>query len=392
MDGDQADAIGLVALDGLGVEVVVPLVEERVDIAGIVGDKVGELVVEGTEISALTLDLAEAEDGVEAFAELVEGQRAQGREGLDIVGGQEGIEVVIGQEQLVVGGGTVEDVLLPGLHDGGLGELVVGVYQEAQGTDDEADSTRGVEAEGFVGDDAHSGHDGQEMAGDNGDGGIVAHEDGDAALADVLGHKRGYDVCHLLEHALFIIGCGQQSDVYQSSVLALVGYQLFYVGIGLLELFGLEGTEFLLGEILELGGMAEEGVVERDDATLRTVVGLEVARLNLLLGELVLDAVEQSPIARAPTVDALLHVAHDEVGGVLVAHGLGEQHVEVAPLDGGGVLELVDHDVLYLGTYLLEDKGGVALADERVEQLLGVAEQESVVGLVEGVHLLFDAA
>ena len=71
VDGDQTDAISLVALDGLAVEVLVPLVEERVDIAGVVADKVGELVVEGAYIGALTFDLAQAEDGVEACAEVV---------------------------------------------------------------------------------------------------------------------------------------------------------------------------------------------------------------------------------------------------------------------------------------------------------------------------------
>ena len=264
--------------------------------------------------------------------------------------------------------------------------------EQAQGIDDETDGTRGVEAEGFVGDDAHLGHRGEEMARDDGYGGIVAHEDGDAALTDVLSQERGDNLRCLIQHGLFVVGRGQQSDVYKTSLLTLVGYELLDIGIGLLELFGLQRTEFLLGEILEIGDMTEEGIVEVDDATLGAVVGAEVARLDLLVGELTLDIVQESPVARAPTVDALLHVAHDEVGGVLVAHGFGEQHVEVAPLNSRSVLELIDHDMLYLGTYLLEDKGRVALADERVEQLLGVAEQEAVVHLVEGVHLLFDAA
>ena len=75
-----------------------------------------------------------------------------------------------------------------------------------------------------------------------------------------------------------------------------------------------------------------------------------------------------------------------------MAHGLGQQNAEVLPLHGAGILELVDHDVLELGTDLLEDKGRVALADEGVEQLLGVAEQEAVGIGIERAHLLFDAA
>ena len=75
-----------------------------------------------------------------------------------------------------------------------------------------------------------------------------------------------------------------------------------------------------------------------------------------------------------------------------MAHSLGEQHAEVLPLYGGGVLKFVNHDVLELGANLLEDEGGVALADEGVEQLLSVAQQEAVGTLVELVHLLLDAA
>ena len=40
-----------------------------------------------------------------------------------------------------------------------------------------------------------------------------------------------------------------------------------------------------------------------------------------------------------------------------MAHGLGEEHAEILPLDGRGVLELVDHDVFELGADLLEDEG-----------------------------------
>ena len=75
-----------------------------------------------------------------------------------------------------------------------------------------------------------------------------------------------------------------------------------------------------------------------------------------------------------------------------MAHGLVEQHLEVLPLHGAGVLELVDHDVLQLSANLLEDEGRVAAVDECVQQLLRVAEQKSVGLVVELAHLLLDAA
>ena len=39
-----------------------------------------------------------------------------------------------------------------------------------------------------------------------------------------------------------------------------------------------------------------------------------------------------------------------------MAHGLVEEHTEVLPLYGGGVLELIDHHMLQLGPDLLEDE------------------------------------
>ena len=75
-----------------------------------------------------------------------------------------------------------------------------------------------------------------------------------------------------------------------------------------------------------------------------------------------------------------------------MAHGFVEQHAEVLPLHGGGVLKLVDHHMLQLCADLLEDERRVAAVDERMQQLLGITEQETVGGLVELVHLFLDAA
>ena len=82
--------------------------------------------------------------------------------------------------------------------------------------------------------------------------------------------------------------------------------------------------------------------------------------------ELLLNTVEQAPVAGTPAVDALLDVAYNEVLRIAVAHGLLQQHLEILPLDGGGVLELVNHDVLQLGADLFKDEGRVAVVDERV--------------------------
>lgn len=48
--------------------------------------------------------------------------------------------------------------------------------------------------------------------------------------------------------------------------------------------------------------------------------------------------------------------------------------------------------MLELGTNLLENKRRVAAINERVEQLLGVAQQEAVISLVNLAYLFLNAA
>ena len=56
-------------------------------------------------------------------------------------------------------------------------------------------------------------------------------------------------------------------------------------------------AEFALGGIFEVGSLTEEGIVEGDDTSFRAVIGLQGQRLDLLGIELLLDVVEQSPVA-----------------------------------------------------------------------------------------------
>ena len=97
--------------------------------------------------------------------------------------------------------------------------------------------------------------------------------------------------------------------------------------------------------------------------------------------------VEQAPVAFAPSVDALLHVAHDEIcAAVLMTKTLEQQDLEVGPLNGTCVLKLVYHDVVDLRAYLLIDERRVVLSYEPMEHVLGVAKQEAVVLNVVFAH------
>ena len=61
--------------------------------------------------------------------------------------------------------------------------------------------------------------------------------------------------------------------------------------------------------------LLEECVVELDDIPFGTEVPVEACDIERLLGrrELILDVVQQSPVAGAPPVDALLDVSHEHV-------------------------------------------------------------------------------
>ena len=73
--------------------------------------------------------------------------------------------------------------------------------------------------------------------------------------------------------------------------------------------------------IFQTGCFCEESVVEINDMTIRTAVDGQGLCMDHLLGELLLDIVEQSPVAAAPAVDALFDITHDKVFAARMTHG-----------------------------------------------------------------------
>ena len=108
--------------------------------------------------------------------------------------------------------------------------------------------------------------------------------------------------------------------------------------------------------------------------------------------KLLFDIVQQAPVAGTPAVDALFDITHNQVRASFMTHSLVEQHAEVLPLNGTGVLKLINHHMLQLGTNLLKDERRVASFYQRMQQLLCVAQQETVVVLIQLPHFLLDAA
>ena len=178
MNREDAYAAGLVALNGLRAEGLIPLVKEGGDVGGTLVDEVDEVVVEGTDIGTLAWQILETKDGIEALSQVVERQRAQVIEMTDIGFGQQFVEVGSREHLDAVALIILQDIGVVTLDDGGFRQLVGGMNQQAHGIDQHADSAGGIEAEGLVGDDGHLGHLFHEVLGDEGDDGVGTYENG----------------------------------------------------------------------------------------------------------------------------------------------------------------------------------------------------------------------
>ena len=60
------------------------------------------------------------------------------------------------------------------------------------------------------------------------------------------------------------------------------------------------------------------------------------------------------------------------------------------PLDGTGVLELINHDVLQMGTNLLKDERRVVILNHLAKERRGIAEHETLGGVIEFASKVFD--
>ena len=88
--------------------------------------------------------------------------------------------------------------------------------------------------------------------------------------------------------------------------------------------------------------------------------------------------IEQGPVGVPEAIDALFHVAHDQVL-LALRQALLHEGAEVAPLHPAGVLKLVDHVMVDLRAGFLIDKGGVAALDHLAQQFVGVGDEHDVV-------------
>ena len=74
VDGENADAVSLAALDGLAADGFFPFVDESVNIRGIVLRKLVQLVVESADVGSLLVKPLQLENVMQSFRQLVDGQ------------------------------------------------------------------------------------------------------------------------------------------------------------------------------------------------------------------------------------------------------------------------------------------------------------------------------
>ena len=146
--------------------------------------------------------------------------------------------------------------------------------------------------------------------------------------------------------------------------------------------------------------LLKAGIVEHANGSLKEV-GVEIHNVALApevrahvddigrRADGVLYVCQCAPVAATEPVDALLDIAHDEVAAPARA-ALGQQGAEVLPLKARRVLKLVDHDVVELGAYLLEDEGGIARAYHLPQQDGGLGEVEARGLGIDVGHLAVD--
>ena len=252
-------------------------------------------------------------------------------------------------------GHRVEDVVvgLSRLHaEICLCDGIVGMSQESQALHDGHHRRRGIEAEGFVAHHLHIGKLLHEVACDDRNVAVGTHQNGDILGFSALFQQVLHLLAQQLQRRLFVVVGRQQADLHVTAHAGLLVDFLLHIVVG--------------RHLCCLRSLLEEGVVEEDDVCVGAEIGVQRLHVHHLrgVGKLLLDVGQQAPIAVAPAVDALLHVAYNEVLSVLAAHRLLQQHLEVLPLHGAGVLELVNHDMFQLRAYLLEDKGRVAAVNQ----------------------------
>src|SRR5574344_1918488 len=88
----------------------------------------------------------------------------------------------------------------------------------------------------------------------------------------------------------------------------------------------------------------EERIIELNDTPGRTIIRIKGYDARFC-GKLIFNLIKQPPITGTPSVDALLHIAYNEIT-VMMTNTLKKKLLKVSPLRNTCVLKLINHDML----------------------------------------------
>ena len=226
--------------------------------------------------------------------------------------------------------------------------------------------------------------------------GLFSHEDGHFIIRDA-GFAQSHDLFgqFLLHCRLFIVeisrgivslgiclcGFGENVNAYEAAgVVLLLGN--FFLGVK-----PCDGLLFVQAVFVKhLRGMDKKPIVETHNPFAAAIIAFEMFDLGV---GVVAKLGESVPIASAPAVNALLDIA-DNHAAVAGGCGFAKEMIEVFPLQVGGVLKLVDHDVPEIRAGAFEDEGHFVRPDEFVKEQGGVGQQEGIAFAIEGADFAVD--
>ena len=287
-------------------------------------------IVEGKEIGFLGLDGRQMKEDGELFQQF--GQRHQAedfrladevfRQVVVQVAQQEGVQVDVPTEHFVL----IADGQLR------LGNPVFGVCQVSEGIHHQADGKRGIQSESFVRHDSVRGVL-VEVGGDDRYLAILPHQDGHVVHLDTLsGHAFHFSgqlfECVFLIVLVFLGGDEGQLD---GTLHFFPADFLLHILISMLQFLAIRALFLAMLVVQDGTCRGENFVVEAHDVGLAPPVSGQGLFADGEGADVVLQSVQDGPVAASPTVDALLHVAHDEAIRPL-REPFEEEELEVVPL------------------------------------------------------------
>ncbi len=272
-------------------------------------------------------------------------------------------------------------------------QTVVGVYECLQRICEDVHRRRRVQFVGLVRDERMVRYLLLEPVRQFGDVLVVARQYRYVAVSRPIGDKREYLFLHQgVAHVLVGLVLVRSQEGYVDQTMRLFAIRTLLadkvLGVYLLDDTALFVAVFLEKQPRHGGCGGEKTVVEVHDIGLRTVVDIQFVEFHILVFQVFVGTyiVKKSPVTVPPSVDTLLHIAHNEVLRPLMRHAFEQQFLEILPLYGTRVLKFINHDVLYPASDFLEHERRIGIFHQFIQQVLRLVEKETVCLTVYFTH------